>query len=220
MAVTDETAAAAPAAPSAPIPKRWREEPRPRRFTVGALFRLLVLVALAAFLLYYVGPRDIAETAVKVVLVVVLTAALWVGANLLFDQAYDHWTRFNTHHRRRRPASSATSLPRPTGLFRSLFDKRVRFFGQGVFDDVTGWRTRPLDINGLLWGLIGGAALGAGHVPAQRSPPAGRPAPAGRAGVHRLRLPHGVRVRRVGVAADRLDQAVGLRRLPAPRCSG
>ena len=57
---------------------------------------MLVFVALAAFLLYYVGPRDIAETTIKVALAVVLTAALWVGANLLFDQAYDHWTRFNT----------------------------------------------------------------------------------------------------------------------------
>ena len=36
----------------------------------------------------------------------------------------------------------------------------MRFAGQGVFDDVTGWRTQPFDINGLLWGLIGGAALG------------------------------------------------------------
>jgi ABC-type sugar transport system permease subunit len=160
MTVADEAAAAAPVAPTAPIPKRFREEPRPRRFTVGALFRLVVLAALATFLLYYVGPRDIAETAVKVILVVVLTAAVWVGANLLFDQAYDHWTRFNTII-----GVGAGFLgyfvAEANGLFRTLFDKRVRVFGQGVFDDVTGWRTRPLDVNGLLWGLIGGAALGA-----------------------------------------------------------
>ena len=36
----------------------------------------------------------------------------------------------------------------------------MRFAGQGLFDDITGWRTQPLDVNGLLWGLIGGAALG------------------------------------------------------------
>jgi ABC-type sugar transport system permease subunit len=159
MAVAEDTAAAAPAAPSAPIPKRVREEPRPPRFTVSNLFRLLVLGALTAFLLYYVGPRDMAETAIKVALIVVLTAALWVGANLLFDQAYDHWTRFNT-------IIGVTAgfltyfVAEANGLFRSLYDKRVRFGGQGVFDDVTGWRTQPLAINGLLWGLIGGAALG------------------------------------------------------------
>jgi len=71
------------------------EEPRAPIFTVNNVFRLLVLVALAVFLLYYVGPRDIAETTVKVLFAVGLTAALWIGANLLFDQAYSHWTRFN-----------------------------------------------------------------------------------------------------------------------------
>ena len=55
-----------------------------------------MFVALAAFLLYYVGPRNIAQTSLKVALAVALTVAVWVGANLLFDQAYDHWTRFNT----------------------------------------------------------------------------------------------------------------------------
>src|SRR5262245_3015814 len=80
----------------APPTQRIREEPRPPRFTSGNVTRLLVFVALAAFLLYYVGPRNIAETALQVALVVALTVALWVGANLLFDQTYDHWTRFNT----------------------------------------------------------------------------------------------------------------------------
>ena len=159
MAVGEETAAAAPAAPSAPIPKRVREERRPSRFNFGSVSRLFVFVALATFLLYYVGPRDIAQTTLKVGAAVVLTAALWVGANLLFDQAYDHWTRFNT-------IIGVTAgflgywVAEANGLLRSLFDRRIRFAGQGVFDDVTGWRTRPLDINGLLWGLIGGAALG------------------------------------------------------------
>ena len=159
MAVAEDTAAAAPAAPSAPIPKRVRDEPGPSRFTFGAVLRFLVFVALAAFLLYYVGPRDMAETTLKVALAVVLTAALWVGANLLFDQAYEHWTRFNTL------VGVVAGLlgyfvAEANGLFRSLFDDRVRITGQGVFDDVLGWRTQPFNINGLLWGLIGGAALG------------------------------------------------------------
>ena len=87
MAVDQDTAAAVPAAPSAPIPKRVREEPKPRLFTVGNVLRALVFVALATFLLYYVGPRNIAETTIKVVAAVALTAALWIGANILFDQA-------------------------------------------------------------------------------------------------------------------------------------
>jgi ABC-type sugar transport system permease subunit len=159
MAVGEETAAAAPAAPSAPIPKRVRKEPRPSPFTFGSVIRVVVFAALAAFLLYYVGPRDIAQTTLKVLVAVLFTAALWVGANVLFDQAYDHWTRFNT-------LVGVTAgfvgyfVAEANGLFRSLYDKRVRVGGQGLFDDILGWRTQPLAVNGLLWGLIGGAALG------------------------------------------------------------
>jgi ABC-type sugar transport system permease subunit len=159
MAVAEDTAAAAPAAPSAPIPKRVGDEPRPSPFSVGGVMRFLVFAALAAFLLYYVGPRDLAETTLKVAFAVVLTAAVWVGANLLFDQAYDHWTRFNTI------IGAIVGflgyfVAEANGLFRSLFDDRVRISGQGVFDDILGWRTQPFNINGPLWGLIGGAALG------------------------------------------------------------
>lgn len=159
MSLVDDTAAAAPAAPSAPIPLRQSEPSGPRHFTVTAAFRVLVFLALAAFLLYYVGPRSIAETAIKVLFAVVLTMALWVGANLLFGQAYAHWTRFNTI------LGAVVGfvgffVAEANGLFRRLFDKRVHFVGQGVFDDITGWHTHPFDINGLLWGLIGGAALG------------------------------------------------------------
>ena len=159
MSVAEDTAAAAPAAPSAPIPVRTSEPSRPRRFTVTAAFRMLVLVALVAFLLYYVGPRNIAETTLKVVFAVAVTMALWVGANLLFDQAYAHWTRFNTM------LGAGLGfvgyfVAEANGLLRQLYDKRVRFLGQGVFDDVTGWRTSPFDINGLLWAAIGGVTLG------------------------------------------------------------
>jgi alpha-glucoside transport system permease protein len=159
MAVDQDTAAAVPAAPSAPIPKRVREEPKPRLFTVGNVLRALVFVALATFLLYYVGPRNIAETTLKVVFAVVLTAALWIGANLLFEQAYAHWTRFNTI------LGAAVGflgyfVAEASGFFRHPYDKKVHFAGQGVFDDITGWRTKPLDLNGLMWGVIGGAALG------------------------------------------------------------
>ena len=143
----------------APPTRTIREEPRAPFFTSGNVLRLLVFVALAAFLLYYVGPRDIAETALKVALAVALTAALWVGANLLFDQAYDHWTRFNTI------IGAGLGfvgyfIAESNGSLKTLVDEPVRPFGSGVFDDVTGWVTRPFDVNSLLWGLIGGAALG------------------------------------------------------------
>jgi ABC-type sugar transport system permease subunit len=133
-------------------------ERRPSRFTLGNVLRLLVFGALAAFLLYYVGPRNIAETALKVLFAVAFTAALWIGANLLFDQAYAHWTRFNT-------VLGAVCgfvgyfVAEASGLLRSLVDEPTSIPGQGIFDDITGWRTRPIDLNGLIWGIIGGAAL-------------------------------------------------------------
>jgi alpha-glucoside transport system permease protein len=159
MAVAEETGVvAAPGAqPAAPVPRRTRE-PRGRVFTFSNVIRLVVFGALAAFLLYYVGPRDIAETTVKVLLAVVLTAALWVGANLVFDQAYSHWSRFNAL------IGAIVGfvgyfVAQANGLLRELYDKRVKIAGQGIFDDITGWNTQPFDVNGLLWGLIGGAAL-------------------------------------------------------------
>ena len=159
MTVIEESGAAAPAAPSAPIPKRVKQEPSRSPLNVGSVMRVVVFVALAAFLLYYVGWRDMAETTLKVVAAVLLTAVLWVGANLLFDQAYAHWTRFNTIVGVLLGAVGFFLLE-ANGLLKSLFDKRVDFVGQGVFNDVTGWRTEPFDINGPLWALIGGAALG------------------------------------------------------------
>jgi alpha-glucoside transport system permease protein len=143
----------------APPTPKVREEPRQPRITSGGVLRLLVFIALAAFLLYYVGPRDISQTALKVAAAVVLTAALWVGANLLFDQAYDHWTRFNTI------LGAALGfagyfIAESNGHLRTLVDNPVRPAGAGVFDTITGWATGSFDINSLLWGLIGGAALG------------------------------------------------------------
>jgi alpha-glucoside transport system permease protein len=143
----------------APPPRRIGEEARPPRFTSGSVLRLLVFGALAAFLLYYVGPRDISQTALKVLFAVVLTAALWVGANLLFDQAYDHWTRFNTL------LGAGLGflgyfVAESNGSLKTLVDDPVRPFGVDLFDDITGWVTGSFDVNSLLWGAIGGAALG------------------------------------------------------------
>jgi alpha-glucoside transport system permease protein len=143
----------------APTAKPLREEPRRPIFTSSNILRLLVLAALSVFLLYYVGPRDIFQTALQVVAAVVLTGALWVGANLLFDQAYDHWTRFNTI------IGAGLGfvgyfIAESNGSLRTLVDDPVRPPGQDLFDDISGWVTSAFDVNSLLWGLIGGAALG------------------------------------------------------------
>ena len=143
----------------APPSSTLREEPRPPLFTSGGVLRLLVFVALAAFLLYYVGPRNIAQTSLEVALAVALTAAVWVGANLLFDQAYDHWTRFNVIIGAVLGFVSFF-IAESNGLLKTLVDQPVRPIGSGLFDTIIGWSTRPFDVNWLLWGLIGGTALG------------------------------------------------------------
>ncbi len=136
------------------------EERRPPLFTPSNIFRALVFGALAAFLVYYVGPRDMVETALKVALAVAATAALWVGANVLFDQAYDHWTRFNALVGLV-VGFVAFFVAESNALLRRLVDEPVRLPGQGAFETITGWVTQPLDLNSVLWGAIGGAALGA-----------------------------------------------------------
>jgi alpha-glucoside transport system permease protein len=158
MAVIDDAIDVVPVPePAAPVQPR-SELPRAPIFTVNNVFRVLVFGALAAFLLYYVGPRSIAQTTLKVAFAVALTIALWVGANLLFDQAYGHWTRFNTI------LGFAVGflgyfLAEANGSLRTLTDNEVRLPGQGLFDSITGWNTGKLDFNGFLWALIGGAAL-------------------------------------------------------------
>src|SRR5262245_1511484 len=162
MAVGGETGVVEEMEREAGIPRPTptiRDERRSPRVTSGSVMRLFVFVALAAFLLYYVGPRNIAETSLKVAVAVALTVAVWVAANLLFDQTYDHWTRFNT---------IVGAVVGFVGAFiaganaslKTLIDHPVRPFGSDLFDTITGWNTRPLDINSLLWGLIGGGALG------------------------------------------------------------
>ena len=142
----------------APPKSTIREERRPPRFTSGSVLRLLVFVALATFLLYYVGPRNIAEISLKVAFAVALTVAVWVGANLLFDQAYDRWTRFNTILGAVVGFVGAFVLW-SNGSLKTLVDHPVRPIGSDLFDTITGWNTQPFDINPMLWGLIGGAAL-------------------------------------------------------------
>ena len=62
MAVGEDTppSSSASATGSRPPPTRSRGT-TPAALHVGTVFRVLVFAALAAFLLYYVGPRDIAR---------------------------------------------------------------------------------------------------------------------------------------------------------------
>ena len=199
--------------------ERFVTNPARRASRQAASLRLLVFVALAAFLLYYVGPRNIAETSLKVALAVALTVAVWVGANLLFDQAYDHWTRFNTI------VGAVLGfvgffIAESNGSLKTLVDQPVRPVGSGrVRHD---HRMEHAAVRRQL------AAVGTdrrcrpriGDVPAQRTAAAARPASPGGARVHRLRAAHCLCSRRFGVAGARLGQAPRSVPPAAQSCSG
>ena len=85
---------------------------------------MLLLLAILAFLGIYVGPSDMSSTLLKVVVAVAISAAVFIGANLLFDQAYPRWTLFNV-------IVGAIGgflfyvVLECNGLLRQLYDKRV-----------------------------------------------------------------------------------------------
>ena len=110
-----------------------------------------------------------------------LTVALWVGANLLFDQAYDHWTRFNTiigvgarlrRLLRRRRERLAQDARRQAGA--ALRSGRCS-------TSITGWDTRPSRHQRPAVGTDRRCRPRLGDVPAQRAAPAARPVAPGRA---------------------------------------
>src|SRR5262245_39498829 len=70
-------------------------EEKGTRITGGNIFRLILLAAIVLFLGVYVGPSDMVSTLIKVVVAVGVSAALFIAANVLFDQAYPRWTLFN-----------------------------------------------------------------------------------------------------------------------------
>ena len=85
-------------------------------------------------------------TLIKVVVAVGLSAVLFIGANVLFDQAYARWTLFNTI------IGAVTGFVaylvlEANGAFRTLFEDRVNILNGG-----------PWDINIWLWAIVGGAA--------------------------------------------------------------
>ena len=150
----------------------------PRSFTSGDVLRCArVRARWPPFLLYYVGPRDIAETTLKVVLAVVLTAALWVGANLLFDQAYAHWTRFNTI------IGAAVGfvgyfVAEANGTLHTLIDEPVRVYRLRACSTTSpDGRREPFDVNASAVGTHRRRRARSRDVPAQRPAPAARPAP-------------------------------------------
>ncbi|MBA3400197.1 MAG: sugar ABC transporter permease [Acidimicrobiia bacterium] len=150
MAITDDKEVSEQVEPRDRIVRkldRGEPEEKSTRINAGSIFRMLILVAIVAFLGLYVGPGDMVKTLLKVAVAVALSAALFVGANLLFDQAYSRWTMFNIVIGVFIGFGGYMVLEN-NGLFRSLFDERVTFRGE------------PYDINAWLWGLVGGAALG------------------------------------------------------------
>jgi ABC-type sugar transport system permease subunit len=151
MATTDESSVSEQVEPRDDIVRKLaRGEPEAKgtRITAESVFRMVILLAIVAFLGIYVGPTDMAKTLFKVALAVLLSAGLFVGANLLFDQATQRWALFNGIIGAAGGFAGYVVLE-SNGLFRPLFDDRVTILGNG-----------PYDINAWLWGLVGAAALG------------------------------------------------------------
>ena len=127
MAITDDSEVEEQVEPRDEIVRklaRGEPEAKATRITPGSVFRFLIFVAVIAYLGVYVGPSEMFSTLVKVVVAVALSAALFVGANLLFDLAYDRWTLFNTI------VGAITGfivygVLDNTGCSRQLFDRRV-----------------------------------------------------------------------------------------------
>ena len=91
---------------------------------------------LAGGLVYYVGGRQLGETAFKILVAVGLSAALFIAANKLFDLAYPAWSAFCAACRR-----------------------AVGFLGFLVLDG--NHVLRDLSPRPWMWALIGGVAVGA-----------------------------------------------------------
>ena len=191
-----------------------------RVFTSGGVLRLLVFVALAAFLLYYVGPRNIAADVAQG-----CSRRRADGGGLGRCQpplrpGVRPLDPLQHHHRcgarlrrllRRRVERLAQDARRQPGAA-----LRLRACSTPSPDGARGRSTSTA----LLWGLIGGAALGLVMflLSAPRQRLARLPLADGR--VHRFRAAHRLRPRRFGVAGARLGQAPGLCGRRRRACSG
>lgn len=113
------------------------EKPR-RQLDVqpGTIVRAALFGALAIVALVYVGPSEIGEMLLKVLVGVGLSTVLFVGANKLFDLVYDQWTLF----------CSASG-------FTVGFVTLLVLDGNRLLRDIG---PRP-----WIWAVIGGAAAGA-----------------------------------------------------------
>ena len=115
-----------------PLRRRWT----PQRPTPAGAVKLFIAVLLGAGLIYYVGGQQLGETALKIIVAVGISGALFVAANKLFDLAFPAWS-----------------------VFCGVAGATVGFLGFLVLD---GNRTlRDLPATPWLWALIGGGALGA-----------------------------------------------------------
>ncbi|CAN5778132.1 hypothetical protein BH24ACT5_BH24ACT5_10190 [soil metagenome] len=115
------------------IDRRWWNPD----ITPAAGLKIAVAVLLFGGLVWYIGRDTVTVTIIRIAVAVGLSAALFIGANRLFDLAYDRWSLFN--------AIAGAALGFVT--FAALAGNRV-FTGLGG--------------NVLIWGVIGAAIVGAG----------------------------------------------------------
>lgn len=114
-------------------------------FAPVSIFKSACAIALFGWLLLYIGWGPVSETIIKIVVAVGLSAALFVGANRLFDLAYSQWAIFNF------VGGAVLGFV----SFAVLAGNRA-LPGLGEDNTVVG-----IGVNIVLWGLIGAGIVGA-----------------------------------------------------------
>ena len=83
----------------APIDVKGSPELRPDRSSrpsLATVVKYLVSGVLGVLVVIYIGPSEIGEMLLKIVVALAISTGLFVGANKLFDLTYDRWTTFST----------------------------------------------------------------------------------------------------------------------------
>jgi ABC-type sugar transport system permease subunit len=115
------------------------ERPRGRGYSgppLATLIKYFVFGTLGVLVVIYIGPSEIGEMLLKILVALALSTGLFVGANKLFDLTYDRWAAFNA-----------------IGGFVVGFVVMLVLDGNRLLRDIS---PRP-----WAWAVLGGIALGA-----------------------------------------------------------